>query len=339
MNLKLKLILLISIPIILSCKNIDSTLYVANWNVQNLFDTVDDPGKNDEEFTPGGRLQWTENRLETKLNNMAKVIREMNTGKGPDIIAFEEVEHKSLLEKLAKRVNDRSYQFVYFESPDKRGIDNGIMFDAGKLTLINSEKLHVELPSGYPTRDIIYAKFKLPDGEMLHIFANHWPSRRGGLEKSQPNRIAAANVLRSRVDEILAKDRNANIIITGDFNDEPVNISIQRVLAANEFTCDNQLSPGLYNLSFAMDKEGKGTYMYRGNFNMLDQIIISSSLKDGKGLEFICGSFQIFKPDYVIQTRGKYKGAILPTYGGRTYLGGYSDHYPVVAKFKIVRGE
>ncbi len=325
----------IFLPIIFTNAQNKTTIYVANWNVQNLFDTIDDPDKRDEEFTPSSEIRWTEEKLKIKLDNLAKVINEMNDCTGPDIITFEEVEHQSLLERLAKRLNRSTYSFAYAEAPDKRGIDVGIMYDSLKLNLIALQPLTVHLNSGYPTRYILYAEFLTNGTDTLHVFGNHWPSRRGGLEKSRPNRIKAAQILMTKVNELLNRNPDAQIIILGDFNDEPVNQSISTILGAAKLDCDNIGNGRLFNLAYQLDLQGKGTLMYRGNFNMLDQIIISKGLLDGKGVDYKCGSFVIFSPDYVVQKKGKYKGAILPTYGGRKYLGGYSDHFPVTAKFII----
>ncbi len=334
MKKKLILITIVFLPFILSNAQNSGAIYVANWNVQNLFDTIDDPDKRDEEFTPQSEIKWTEARLIIKLDNLAKVINDMNDGKGPDIIAFEEVEHQSLLERLSKRLNRKSYSFAYAEAPDKRGIDVGMMYDSLILKLNRLQPITVNLPSGYPTRYILYAEFQLNDSETLHIIANHWSSRRGGLQKSEPNRIAAAKTAMKKMDEILNKDSLSQIIILGDFNDEPNNESISGVLSAVKFECGDTGNI-FYNLAYKLDEKNLGSYMYRGNFNMLDQIIISRGLVDGQGLDYKCGSFEIFSPEYVIQKKGKYKGAILPTYGGRKYLGGYSDHYPVGAEFII----
>lgn len=335
MKLKLKFIVMLILPFVISPAQNTSEFYVANWNVQNLFDTIDDPDKRDEEFTPGSEIKWTEERLNLKLDNLAKVIDDMNSGKGPDIIVFEEVEHQTLLEKLAKRLDRETYSFAYAESPDKRGIDVGIMYDSLKFQLVDVQPISVNLPSGYPTRYILYAEFAANGSDTLHIFGNHWSSRRGGLERSRPNRIKAAQTLKREIEKLLDENRNAQIIILGDFNDEPVNKSIAKVLGAAKLECDKPGKGSLFNLSYNLDIQGKGTMMYRGNFNMLDQIIISKGLLDGNGIDYKCGSFEIFAPEYVVQKEGKYKGAILPTYGGRKYLGGFSDHYPVGALFLI----
>ncbi|MCF8260441.1 MAG: hypothetical protein K9J12_06680 [Melioribacteraceae bacterium] len=312
----------------------NDTLYVSSWNLQNLFDTVDDPEKNDEDFLPNGNYKWDDERLNVKLSNMGNVIRFMNNGKGPDILGVQEVENKSMVDSLVgMNFKDKNYRVAYEESPDNRGIDNGLVFNADKLELLRVVGHEVILPDKYPTRLILQTDFKYLD-DTLHVFVNHWPSRRGGEEKSAPNRATAAKKLKSIVDSLFAKDTGANIIIMGDFNDEPNNMSIELVLGAEPFNCsESKEQSKLYNLAYENFDEGWGTYLYQGDWNMLDQIIISNSPESY--LKYICSSFEIVKPDYMVQKQGRYKDAALPTYGGRTYLGGYSDHYPVSVKFVI----
>ncbi|MFA8343643.1 MAG: endonuclease/exonuclease/phosphatase family protein [Rhodothermaceae bacterium] len=319
-SLKIILILLvISAP--LFGQQVTKKLFVASWNVENLFDTFDDKDKRDDEFLPEGRKEWTEKRLETKYKNLAKVIRFMNDGNGPDILGVQEVEHKALLKKLFKKhISEKNYKIAYAESPDKRGIDNALIYDADLFSFIAQKELEVVLPDKYPTRLILWVKLKYED-EILNVFVNHWPSRRGGEEKSEPNRIAAAKTLKKAVEMIKKDSPEENIIIMGDFNDEPENNSIYKVLGA-----DN--SDYLVNLSFSAYKNGLGTYRYRGDWNMLDQIIINKLLLEGN-FRTTQASFNVLKPDFTVQKEGRYKGTSFPTYGGRKYLGGYSDHYPV----------
>ena len=324
---KLLLLLLLVNP--LFAQKDTTVLYVASWNLENLFDTFDDTDKNDEDFLPDGYKKWTDERLEVKYENLSKVIRFMNDGKGPDILAVQEVEHKSLLKNLLlKHFRDDNYKIAYAESPDKRGIDNGLIYNADKFEFVSQKELEVVLPSKYPTRLILWVKLKYQT-EIINVFVNHWPSRRGGQEKSEPNRVAAAKILRKAVDEIKNSSEDENIIILGDFNDEPENKSVNDVLNVKN---DEYLT----NLSFFDYKDGLGTYRYRGNWNMLDQIIVNNSLLTGN---FVTAeaSFKVLKPEFIVQKEGNYKGTALPTYGGRKYLGGYSDHYPVSIKILHIK--
>ena len=319
------------------------TLFVASWNLENLFDTVDDPGKIDEEFLPGSRKDWTNERLDKKLSNLARVINAMNNNKGPDILGVCEVEHESLLKNMIKKyLQGKNYLVAYRESPDERGIDNGILYNADKFKLLSMHADTVHLNDSDQTRLVLNANLLLKEsGDTLHVFENHWPSRYGGAEETEVNRDKAASVLRKRVNFYLAQSKDAKIIIMGDFNDEPGNESLLKVLNAQPYDCDahgslQNLKNGdiLLNTSYKDFQNGEGTYNYRNDWNMLDQIIISSTLIAGK-LKYICNSFRIFKPDFLVEQSGKYKGYPFPTYGGNKYLGGYSDHFPVTAKFLI----
>ncbi|MEE9431333.1 MAG: hypothetical protein V3V16_09855, partial [Melioribacteraceae bacterium] len=256
-------------------------------------------------------------------------------GNGPDILGVQEVEHKELLDELVnKHLGKNKYKVVSFESPDRRGIDNGLIYNHNLFKLNSSDAIAVTLPKNKITRDILYVKLDSRiKNESVHIFVNHWPSRREGLKKSEKNRLAAAKTLVKKVNSILKENSNANLIILGDFNDLPSNISIKEVLDANELFCDRANNEKLYNVSYKQFKKGKGTYKYKKHWNMLDQIIISKGLLDKKNIDYVCNSFEIIKPKFVIQKSGKYKGTSMPTYGGRKYLGGYSDHFPVGAKF------
>ena len=310
------------------------TIYVATWNVENLFDTVDEPGINDEDFTPSGENEWTEERLKQKFEKLAEVIKYMHNGEGPDLLGVQEVEHQSLLNEMNEEYLDEKYKIVYAESLDKRGIDNGLFYNSDLFELLSFDTLRVDLADGWLTRYILYANLEIKDSQQkLHVFVNHWPSRSGGKEKSEPNRIAAALVLKNYTDKIFEKDVNANIVILGDFNDDPTDVSIYEILKAQELECSDPGINYFYNTSLEKFKEGTGTYLYRGGWNMLDQIIVSRSLVETNDLDYVCDSFEIIKPDFMINKEGKYAGSAIRTFGGKKYIGGYSDHYPTGAKF------
>lgn len=310
------------------------SFYVANWNVENLYDVTNDPLKDDEEFLPESSKQWNDARYEDKLNNLTKVINYMNNGCGPDILAMEEVENINVVKRLLYKMRDRDYIVAHRDSPDARGIDVALLYDRNVFDIGNLEKLHVELPNASPTRDILYVVLIYKkNNEKVHLYVNHWPSRRGGEEKSSINRKAAANVLKNSLDKLKKSAPNSNIIILGDFNDEPNNESVETVLGAKDFNCSKPERNSLFNLTYKKYKGGEGSYLYGGKFDMLDQIIISSALLDGKKIEYVCNSFTVIKPQFMIMEEGKRKGGAIPTYVGTQYLGGYSDHFPVGAKF------
>lgn len=320
------------------------TLYVAFWNQENFFDAIDDPNKNDEEFLPNGDKEWTNKRLDIKENHHARIIRSMNNGKGPDLLGVCEVEHESVLDSMiSKYLNDINYKVAYLESPDNRGIDNGLIYNADKFKVLSVAGDTVHLSDGWPTRLILGVRLLTNKNDTLIVYVNHWPSRWGGEEKSEPNRVSAAETLRSSVQKDFMNNPNSKIIIIGDFNDEPGNKSIIETLNAEPVFCDSfpmgKETTGashLYNLSYKAYSEGLGSYKYRDDWNLLDQIIVSGDLLTGDNMSYICDSYQVYKPYAMFTHSGKYEGAPFPTYGGRRYLGGYSDHYPVYAKFLIM---
>jgi endonuclease/exonuclease/phosphatase family metal-dependent hydrolase len=319
------------------------TLTFAFWNMENLFDTIDDPGKNDVEFTPVGRKKWTEKRLQQKLRNMSQVIKLMGKNGGPDLLGISEVEHQALIDELIKNyIKNKNYGVAYKESPDKRGIDNGLIYNKDKFNLLSVEVLHVELPTRYPTRDILKVILKTSNDDTLYVFVNHWPSRRGGKEKSEKSRLQAATTLKRNIEEINSKKQSPNFLIIGDFNDTPTNKSLIDVLKTKPVTnflmkIKKQATQinNLYNLAYEFAVKGRGTMKYRKVWYMLDQIIVSTAMLREKGFTYLLGSFKIFKPNFIIEKTGKYKGSPFPTYGGNKYLGGYSDHFPVLVKFVI----
>jgi len=269
----------------------------------------------------------------------------MNNGKGPDILGVCEVENQAVLDSmLTKFLPYLHYKTAYLESPDNRGIDNGLIFKAEKFKLLNVQADTVYLSDGWPTRLIFGANLLSNENKKITVFVNHWPSRSGGQLESEPNRIAAAQTLRNSVDRIFQTDSITNIFIIGDFNDDPVDVSVLEALVAYPIKCDSlnldyEIESGgeLFNLSYVAYEKGEGSYKYRDTWNMLDQIIVSGSIIIGNDFNYICNSFEVFKPDIIVTKSGQYEGTPFPTYGGRRYLGGYSDHFPVIAKFRILR--
>jgi len=311
---------------------LNDTLYIATWNVENLFDTDDDTLTNDSEFLPGSEKDWTEERLETKLKNLTHVINFMNNGCGPDVIGFQEVENISVLKRLMYKMPSRDYIIAHRDSPDERGIDACLMYDRSVFDIEEIVPIEVKIPSGYKTRDILHVVLTHRESKTkVHFFVNHWPSRRGGEAESEKNRIAAAQILRNNVDSLQQDEDDKQIIILGDFNDEPNNKSIDSVLNAKNYLCGESKSDDneLLNLSYKLFSEGFGTYQYKSDWNMLDQIIVSQDFVDGKNIEYKYGSFEIIKPEFMLIKSGSKKGAPSGTYGGNKYYGGYSDHFPV----------
>ena len=308
---------------------------VAFYNVENLFDTKDEPGKKDEEFTPEGEKKWTNARYQAKIRDVSKVISSINEGDLPEIVGLAEVENKKVLNDLIHTglLVRGKYKVVHDESPDFRGIDCALIYRPEEFKVLKQMAIpvHFKDEPNYKTRDILYVKGRAPDREVFHIFVNHWPSRIGGLEKSEPNRVEVAQILKSKIDSILETDPGADIIVMGDMNDEPANKSVHEILGAQKPGVGNG---ELVNLMYPADLEGKGTYFYRGNWNMLDNLIVSRSLLDDKG-------FQCFEKKGFIyhETWMEYQnrdGVATPnrTYGGPNYYGGVSDHFPVYFRLR-----
>lgn len=304
-----------------------STPRIAFYNVENLFDTVDDPTP-DDDFTPDGRQRWTSERYDKKIKDIAKVVEAMGL---PSIMGFCEVEHKQVVADILQQapLSSVDYEIAHFESSDYRGIDVALIYDTKRFKLIESKAIPVDIPDeiepDYTTRDFLYVKGKFK-GEVLHIFVNHWPSRRGGLRQSEPKRLFVAKELRKQLDAVFAADKHANIVLMGDFNDETTNESIRRVLQAQPMDKVKQATQ-LYNCFSEIDAAAEGSYNYKGNWNMLDQIIVSTPLMDGKGWEV--QNPTVFKASWMIYKSDRNGNVPNRTYGGPNYYGGISDHFPV----------
>ena len=241
-------------------KQLNQTYRFAFYNVENLFDTVDTPDKFDEDFTPTGKLKWTPERYQKKLYNISKVIEGMDF---PSIVGVCEVENEAVLNDLSTTdlLKSHGYQVVHHESPDKRGIDNGLIYKKKDFKVLASDHYQINFPKevveDYTTRDIIYVKGIFLGIDTLHIFVNHWPSRRGGLEASEPKRVYVASQLKEKTTAILQKNANAKIVIMGDFNDETDNNSVLNTLGAKT-NSEVINSSSLYNCSAKLDQAGDG---------------------------------------------------------------------------------
>ncbi len=315
--------------------------FVANWNVENLYDTVDDPDNDgDDEFLPNNpTTRWTQVRYETKLDNLAQVINGMNDGQGPDILGLEEIENEDVLRDLVDRLTVKSYGIVHVDSPDPRGIDTAMLFNRKRFALLETHAHKVPLKWG-ETRDILHATLEDRDGENLHVLVNHWPSRGGGTAESEQRRVIAARALARAIERIYQREPAARIIILGDFNDEPSDRSIRDVLDVEFFPArSGEYDPAkIYNLAAGKAKEGQGSFFhaYAGNveFRMYDQIMASGALLRNTGDRQSEVSLWVDKPAFMVAEHGWDKGSPVPTFEGQEdYLGGYSDHFPIGVRF------
>ena len=263
-------------------------LTVVFYNVENLFDMVNNQGARDGEFTPTGTNKWTTERYSKKLNDIANVLSLVNKNELPEIIGLCEIENRSVLDDLLKTESLKrgKYEVAHFESPDYRGIDCALFYRPEEFRLIGKTPIHVSFTDDpeYSTRDILYVKGETLNKETWHIFVNHWPSRTSGLQQTEVKRMAVAQLLKAKTDSLQKADPKANILIMGDMNDEPSNKSLSLVLGAKN--PETGIAP-LVNLMFPLHVEKKGSYIYRGNWNMLDNIVVSDGLLDEKGFRCV----------------------------------------------------
>lgn len=311
---------------------------IAFYNLENLFDTINDDGVRDGAFTPQGSNEWTSERYQSKLNHLGEAINAIgvseNYTNGPDVLGLCEVENRGVLEDLVahESLAKRKYQIVHSNSPDKRGIDVALLYNKKRFKLIESKSYPLYLVNPVSgkriyTRDQLLVVGEL-NGTKINFIVNHWPSRFGGEMRSRPLRMAAAQLSRHIADSLLKADSLANVVFMGDFNDDPTNSSMVDYLGAALDSSD--MKPRhLYNTSAPLFLEEKGSLCYRGAWNMFDQMVVSQPLlnKTSRTLKF--KSFSVERAEILIQQDGAYKGYPLRTYAGKKYLDGYSDHLPV----------
>ena len=304
-------------------------LFVAFYNTENFFDTINEPNVQDEEFLPDAKAPWTSSRYETKVNHIAKVIADMNGGTGPDLIGLSEIENDIPLKDLITdpQLVQKNYAIVHYESPDVRGIDVALLYKQDVVKVLSSETLPVKIDSipDFKTRDILMVKMQ-QGSKVFYVFVNHWPSRRGGTEVSEAKRCAAAQVLKNKVDEIWKQDSKARIIIMGDLNDDPINKSVNTVLDAHDNLDDSP--PFLFNFGSTI-KDSTGSIFYKGLWDLFDQIIVSNNFAlSCSTCTQPCG-FVVDTSSYLLQKNKYNEMEPFRTWAGTNYLGGYSDHLPV----------
>ena len=312
-------------------------LTVMFYNLENFFDTLDDPHNHyDNEYTPNGSKHWNTKRYLTKINHIAQVILDANKDETPDLIGVCEVENRKVLEDLISHsaLKNLRYAIIHRESKDIRGIDLGLIYKTSEFKPIKVEKFPIYYKKGRParTREILYIEGILKNGDTLHIFLNHWKSRLSrGNSNSEYKRIAAAKSLKKVVKQVLKQNPKARILIMGDFNDEPTNKSIYQALGAK-----GVYKPGifLYNEMFRADSQGQGTYLYQNKWLMFDNIIVTPVLLDITQNLFVEGNGKVLKLNFLV-TKRKGKEYVNRTFKGKKYLGGYSDHLPVELVMKV----
>ena len=305
----------------------------AFYNIENLFDIKDDSLTHDEEFTPDGEKRWTYSRYSKKLDQLAKTLTAIGEWQMPAIIGLCEVENRNVLMDLTahRLLKDYRYHIIHRDSPDRRGIDVALLVQTDIFEPLSSRWLEVKFPfdTALTTREILYVKGLLFNSDTLHIFINHWPSRWGGKEYTQPKRIQAARVLKYCSDSLFMALSDPSILIAGDFNDTPLDSSLYTILNARDDISEGR--KGLFNLMFPIySTRSSGTLKYRANWEVYDQIIVSGALLHSEGLKVQGRKAYIFKQDYLFVEDKKYMGKKpFRTYSGPSYKGGFSDHLPV----------
>ena len=312
---------------------------IAFWNVENLFDTYDDPVKRDDEFTPNGNNHWNNFKYQKKLQKLSKTIIALGGWEPVEVICFAEVENRKVVEDLFETtaLAETNYKIIHQESPDRRGIDVALAYRPDKFKVVRATFIKVQFSEDTrPTRDILYVRGKLNDKAEVHLFVNHWPSRYGGQMVTDPKRRAAADLVRSKVDSILSVDNEANIIITGDFNDEPEDASLIKHLETKLDTTNLQPNE-LYNMMGPL-RFTAGTHKFAGHWGVLDQFFISHAIVNGANrLENKTYTAGIFAAPFLLEEDKTHLGSKLSrTYQGPKYLGGYSDHLPIYLDLRIV---
>lgn len=308
---------------------------IGFYNLENFYDTVNNPSVNDEEFLPSGERNYNSTIYWDKVQKLATVISQIGTDLNPDgpaILGVAEIENDTVLTDLINHplLKKRGYKIVHYDSRDARGVDVAMLYNPKYFTVDKSDKLFVQLPGGskdaYFTRDILWVQGKL-DGETINVYVNHWPSRSGGEERSAPARNAAAAVCKHHLDSLQRLDRNSKFVIMGDLNDDPVSPSVAEVLNAKGKQKE-VMKGGLFNPWVDFYKNGVGTLAYQDSWNLFDQIMISYPWLNKEQDGFFFYQAHIFNREFMTENVGRYKGYPMRTWDGNTYRGGYSDHFP-----------
>ena len=298
----------------------EEPLSVGFWNVENLFDLEDDPNKNDDEFSLGGRKNVDQEIYDLKIKNCSEVLFDLNV----DILGLCEVENSKVLNDLNKAYKDRDYTIIHYDSPDNRGIDNALMYDEDRFSITSSRAIENRLENGGHTRDILYVEGEYQN-RTLHLFVNHWPSNYGGRDKAIPKRASTAKLIIEEIKILKKTDEFAEIILIGDFNENPDENNIQMLEEI-----------GLTSLMKSMIGRPKiGTNVYRGKDYLYDQIIVNDQLQDSDNLSVLNKSVYILDLPKYRQQEGDYSHYPFRFWAGNRLLGGYSDHLAV--KVKIIK--
>lgn len=306
---------------------------VAFYNLENLFDTIHDSGKDDYEYLPNAEKQWNSEKYLAKLANLSKVLGQLSRDKvadGPAVIGVVEAENRRVLDDLVNQPSLKGYEVVHYEGPDKRGIDCALLYNPKQFEVISSKLIESTPFQGdtvHLTRGFLIVNGKLA-GDNVCFIVNHWPSR--GADS--PVRVHAARQVKALADSLLLTDKKLKLILMGDLNDDPMDDSLAALGAKKH---RQEVKAGEFYNPFweILEDKGVGTLLYRGRWNLFDQIVVSPSLLNAKrGLKYV--DSEVFVRDYLLQQEGQYKGSPLRTHGGKLWLNGYSDHLPTLIYLK-----
>jgi exonuclease III len=310
---------------------------LAFYNLENLFDTINDPNKFDE-YSPIMELKTNRTKAyQLKVKNMARVIADIGTEvtkNTPSIIGVSEVENRAVLEDV---VNDslllhEKYGIVHYDAPDVRGIDVALLYKKNVFTPLNTSKHELKIYDDQTqkrvyTRDQLLVSGMLED-DLIHVIVNHWPSRRGGESRSRPKRVAAAKLSKYILDSLQVIDPHAKIFIMGDLNDNPNNVSVKEVLKANKKRNKVGLKE-IYNPFLKLYKDGIGTTAYRDSWSLFDQIMVTKPLLEKDYSTYRFYKAGIYNKQYLIDDKGTYKGYPYRSWSNGGFSNGFSDHFPV----------
>ncbi|OAB80089.1 endonuclease/exonuclease/phosphatase family protein [Cochleicola gelatinilyticus] len=316
-----------------SSEKIKSQYTFAFYNLENLFDTKEDPLTLDDDFTAEAPRKWTEKRFQNKLNKISQVISKIGYNEilhPPVLVGVAEVENEYVMQQLiaSKFLKEKNYGYIHVDSPDERGIDTAFLYRKDFFTVLHfkAHTLYLKTETGQRdfTRDVLHIKGKL-ENEEVHVIVNHWPSRRSGANTTESKRIKAAEKNREIITSIKEEDPNARIIVMGDFNTDPDSNPIE-IVRGTDF----------YNPMELLLTKYEGSLNHKSEWNLFDQILVSNNFLQLHGNKFRFKISGIFNQLELKEVKGRYKGNPFRTYAGQKYLGGISDHFPVYTIFEII---
>ncbi len=308
---------------------------VMFWNVENLFDTRHDTLKNDYEFLPDALRHWTPQRFKKKIDNVARVIAAVGENAPPTLVGLCEVENEYVLKSLTQYspLKEQTYRYITTESADERGIDVALLYQRDQFKPIETKKISITplTKQQRHTRDILYVSGLLPTKDTLNVFIIHAPSKAGGVKETEPLRNHVMKTLRSHIDTLYTQRKSPNIIIMGDFNAQAKDKSLSKFLGVQEIN-DSITSDNLYFLlTKQLKSRKKGSYKYKGQWELIDHIIVSGSLLHSDANIYTANGYaKICELSFLLSDDLKYGGKQpFRTYHGMRYQGGFSDHLPI----------